>query len=183
MLSLSLPASPDMLSHAACEESCAGGILAAEEGQGGGGTVPSAWLPEDALPGSCLLLAASTLCTPHLGWIHSCCLLRKNIVTAGGKTWKSKFITNSCWEQKQVLNLPLHGPTCPTLAASPCPHAVICRTGCSGSWLPEGKPGQCWGAATPNSSTAVPTAACHAGDWLPTPLQARHSYVLQLGPP
>lgn len=32
----------------------------------GGGTVPPAWLPEDALPSSCLLLAASTLCTPHL---------------------------------------------------------------------------------------------------------------------
>lgn len=42
------------------------GVLATEEGQGGGDTVPPAWLPEDALPGSCLLLAASTLCTPHL---------------------------------------------------------------------------------------------------------------------
>lgn len=124
-------------------------------------------------------------CAPHTwGGFAAAASFAKILSLLGGKTWKSKFITNSCWEQKQVLNLSLHGPTClHTLAASPCPHAVMCRTGCSGSWLPEGMPGQCWGAATPNSSTVVPTAACHAGDWLPTPLQAGHSYVLQLGPP
>lgn len=44
-----------------------------------------------------------------------------------------------------MLNLPLHGPTCPTLAASPCPRAVICGTGWSGSQLgaSQGNAGGC----------------------------------------
>lgn len=176
MLSLSLPASPDMLSHTAYEESCAGGCL------------PRGRAKEEValshLHGCLRMLcrAAACSCAPHTwGGFTAAASFAKTLSLLGGK--KSKFIRNSCWEQKQDLNLPLHGPTCPTLAASPCPTAIICRTGCSGSWLPWGKPGQCWGAATPNSSTAVPTAACHAGDWLPTPLQAGHSYVLQLGSP
>lgn len=65
-LSLRLPASPDMLSHAACEESCVGQLLPGEQGHGGGCAVPPHSCPGGALPGSCLHLGSQHPMHPTL---------------------------------------------------------------------------------------------------------------------
>lgn len=117
---------------------------------------------------------------PTLG-IHSCCLLCKTLPLLGGKTWKSKFVTG-CWEQEQILNLPLHGPTCLTLAASPCPHAVTRRTGWSGAGCLGASQGNAGGLPPQTPAQQCPCSLPHWG-LAANPMQAGRSYVLQLGPP